>query len=96
MSSWFENVVTVCLIVNCLSVLLLVYRVVRGPSSADRAVAIDTIGVNLIAITALVSIRLNTIDLHDVILLIGILTFIATVAIAKFLDRGVLIDRDRN
>ncbi|KSU85841.1 Na(+)/H(+) antiporter subunit F1 [Fictibacillus enclensis] len=96
MSSWFENVVTVCLIVNCLSVLLLVYRVVWGPSSADRAVAIDTIGVNLIAITALVSIRLNTIDLHDVILLIGILTFIATVAIAKFLDRGVLIDRDRN
>ncbi|MFC7372714.1 Na(+)/H(+) antiporter subunit F1 [Fictibacillus iocasae] len=96
MSAWFEMVLYSCLVLNCLSVLLLVYRAIIGPSSPDRAIALDTIGIHLIAITGIVAIMLNSIHLNDVILLIGILTFIATVAIAKFLEKGVIIERDRD
>ena len=49
-------------------------------------VALDAIGINLIGITALVSILLNTTAYLEVILLIGILAFIGTVAFSKFLE----------
>ncbi|WNB93442.1 Na(+)/H(+) antiporter subunit F1 [Bacillus sp. NEB1478] len=96
MTDWFSIVVSICLFVTTISILLLLYRAVVGPSNPDRAVALDTIGINLIAITGLMAIILDTVQLNDIILLIGILTFIATVAVAKFLEKGVIIDQDRN
>ncbi|WP_221565728.1 MULTISPECIES: Na(+)/H(+) antiporter subunit F1 [Bacillaceae] len=96
MSSLLHNVVWLCMVINSISIIFLLYRAIKGPSNPDRAVAIDTIGINLISMTGLVAIQLSTIRLNDVILLIGILTFIATVAIAKFLEKGVIIDRSRD
>jgi multicomponent Na+:H+ antiporter subunit F len=89
-------VTTICLMINAVSILILLYRVVKGPSNPDRAVAIDTIGINLISMTGILAIHLATSQFNDIILLIGILTFIATVAIAKFLEKGVIIDRSRD
>ncbi|MDY0408513.1 Na(+)/H(+) antiporter subunit F1 [Virgibacillus soli] len=77
-----------------ISLLLLVYRIIIGPTNADRAVALDTIGINLMAVAALMAITLTTSKLNDVILLIGVLSFLGTVAIAKYLEKGVIIDRD--
>ncbi|MGM8214190.1 monovalent cation/H+ antiporter complex subunit F [Bacillaceae bacterium W0354] len=82
----------VCFIAISISIFLLVIRAFLGPSSADRAVAVDTIGVNMMAITGLASILLVTDKLNDVILLIGILLFIGTIAFAKFIEKGVIID----
>jgi multicomponent Na+:H+ antiporter subunit F len=96
MTDWFSTVVYLCLFVITISILLLLFRAVVGPSNPDRVVALDTIGVNLIAITGLMAIILDTVQLNDIILLIGILTFIATVAVAKFLEKGVIIDQDRD
>ncbi|MBS4162340.1 Na(+)/H(+) antiporter subunit F1, partial [Klebsiella pneumoniae] len=67
-----------------------------GPSIPDRVVALDAIGINLIGITALVSILLNTSAFLEVILLIGILAFIGTVAFSKFLEKGEIIENDRS
>lgn len=77
------------------SIVLCLYRAVKGPSLPDRVVALDTIGINLIGMTALLCVKLNTQAFVDVILLIGILAFIGTVAISKFLEKGVIIDRSR-
>jgi multicomponent Na+:H+ antiporter subunit F len=89
------NVVTiVCIITISFSLLLLLYRVVKGPTNPDRAVALDAIGANLMALAGLIAIVLVTTKFNDVILLIGILLFIGTIAIAKFLEKGVIIDRD--
>src|SRR5699024_868611 len=84
----------VCLVGIALSLILLIYRVLIGPSNPDRAVALDAIGVCLMATAALTSIMLVTTKLNDVILLIGILSFIGTLAIAKYIEMGVIIDRD--
>lgn len=62
----------------------------------DRVVALDAIGINLIAITALVSILLKTSAFLDIILLLGILSFIGTIAFSKFLEKGEIIENDRN
>ncbi|ASK63118.1 Na(+)/H(+) antiporter subunit F [Virgibacillus phasianinus] len=77
-----------------ISLVLLLYRIIVGPSNADRAVALDTIGMGLMGLAALLAIVLASTNFNDVILLIGILLFIGTLAIAKFLEKGVIIDRD--
>lgn len=89
-----EIVTEVCIVVTSISIILLLYRAVVGPTNPDRAVALDTIGINLMALAGLIAIYLVTTQLNDVILLIGILLFIGTVAIAKFLEKGVIIERD--
>jgi multicomponent Na+:H+ antiporter subunit F len=90
-----DVVLDIGLIVLALAIVACLYRAIKGPSLPDRVVALDTMGVNLIGVSALLSIRLNTQAFVDVILLIGILTFIGTVAISKFLEKGVIIDRSR-
>jgi len=89
-----QYVTTACIVAISISIILLLYRALVGPTNPDRAVALDTIGINLMALAGLLAIGLVTTQLNDVILLIGILLFIGTVAIAKFLEKGVIIDRD--
>jgi len=92
----FELIITFALVLISLSMLALIYRVIKGPSIPDRVVALDALGVNLIAIIALISIILDTYAFLEVILLLGILAFIGTVGMAKFLEKGEIIENDRN
>jgi multicomponent Na+:H+ antiporter subunit F len=96
MSDLLMNVTVICLILLGACMLLLLYRAIMGPSNPDRAVALDTIGVIIIAMSGLLAILTETTYFNDIILLIGILSFIGTVALAKFLEKGVIIDRDHN
>ncbi|SDD17951.1 multicomponent Na+:H+ antiporter subunit F [Terribacillus halophilus] len=89
-----QNVSIICLIALSVSILLLIIRVMRGPTNADRAVALDAIGVNIMAFAALLAIILITPNFNDIVLLIGILLFIGTVAIAIYLEKGDLIDTE--
>ncbi len=65
----------------------------KGPSVADRIIALDAMGITLAGMVAIVSMLLNTSAFLDVILLIGILAFVGTAAFAKFLEKGVVIER---
>ncbi|WP_026906265.1 Na(+)/H(+) antiporter subunit F1 [Paucisalibacillus globulus] len=76
------------------SLLLLLYRIFKGPTNPDRAVGLDTIGINLMALTGIIAIYLSTPYLNDVALLVGILGFLGTLATAKYVEKGVIIDRD--
>ncbi|CDQ39576.1 MULTISPECIES: Na(+)/H(+) antiporter subunit F1 [Virgibacillus] len=87
-------VVIVCFIGVAISLAFLLYRVIAGPTQPDRAVALDAIGINLMGLAGLLAIHIVTTKLNDVILLIGILAFLSTLAIAKYLEKGVIIDRD--
>ncbi|MFC7320960.1 monovalent cation/H+ antiporter complex subunit F [Halobacillus campisalis] len=77
-----------------LSVMILLYRVIKGPTNPDRAVALDIFGVNIMGLAGIIAILLVSTQFNDVILLIGILLFIGTVALAKFIEKGVIIERD--
>ncbi|MFC4558892.1 Na(+)/H(+) antiporter subunit F1 [Virgibacillus kekensis] len=91
----FLSIITnVCIIGIAVSLIMLLWRTVVGPTNADRAVALDAIGINLMGLAALMTIKVETTKFTDVILLIGILLFIGTLAIAKFLEKGVIIDRN--
>ncbi|MDQ0178576.1 Na(+)/H(+) antiporter subunit F1 [Bacillus chungangensis] len=90
------TVFVIALICFSLSILILLYRVINGPSVPDRVIALDAMGINLVAIVAIVSMLLDTSAYLDVILLTGILSFIGTVSFSKFLERGEIIERDRD
>ncbi|MEG9298806.1 Na(+)/H(+) antiporter subunit F1 [Mangrovibacillus sp. Mu-81] len=91
-----HTIIQITLLCVSISMLGLVYRVIKGPTTPDRVVALDAIGINLIAIVALVSMILDTYAFLEVILLLGILAFIGTVAFSKFLEKGEIIERERN
>lgn len=69
---------------------------IRGPSLPDRAIALDTIGVNLLSAIAIVSIILKTKAYLEAILILGILAFIGTIAFTKYIERGVIVERKSN
>lgn len=80
------------LIIFSLSMLGCMYRVFKGPTMPDRIIALDSVGIHLIAIVAILSMVLRTQGFLDIILLIGILAFLGTIAYSKFLERGVVIE----
>ena len=88
-----ENIMLLSLSLFMVAIALLLYRVVKGPSKPDRAIALDTIGVNLISAIAIVSIVLNTKAFLEAILILGILAFIGTIAFSKYIERGVIVER---
>jgi len=91
----FDILMIISLSLLTISVLLNMYRVVRGPSSADRIQALDAIGINIIAGIAIFSVFLHTHAYFDLILLIGILSFVGTIAFSRFIERGVAIETKR-
>ncbi|UOQ46308.1 Na(+)/H(+) antiporter subunit F1 [Halobacillus salinarum] len=93
-SSLIEITTVLSIMGISISIIMLLYRAIAGPTNPDRAVALDTIGINLMALAGVIAILLVTTKFNDVILLIGILLFIGTVALAKFLEKGVIIERD--
>lgn len=92
----FESIMTLSLLIIAISTALYLYRLIKGPSTPDRIIALDAIGINLIGITAITLIVLNTNAFVEVILLISVLAFIGTVAFAKFLEKGEIIENDRD
>lgn len=86
----------ISLAILLLAMLMMLYRVVKGPTTADRVIALDSIGIALISVIALLSILLDTTIYFEVILLLSILAFIGTVAFSKFLERGEIIQHDRD
>ncbi|AVK82216.1 Na(+)/H(+) antiporter subunit F1 [Lysinibacillus pakistanensis] len=91
-----ENILLLALALFSVSIALSLYRVIRGPSMPDRAIALDTIGVNLLSAIAIVSIVLKTKAYLEAILILGILAFIGTIAFTKYIERGVIVERKSN
>lgn len=78
-----------------LSMMATIFRLVKGPTTPDRVQALDILGINLISGVAIFSVLLKTHAFMEVILLIGILSFIGTIAFGRFMERGVVIERKR-
>ncbi|MDR4889395.1 Na(+)/H(+) antiporter subunit F1 [Fredinandcohnia sp. QZ13] len=92
----FEILLNLALVFLSVSTIAYIYRVIKGPSIPDKVIALDAIGVNLVGITAIISIILRSNSFLEVILLIAIVAFVGTVAFSKFLEKGVVIEHDRD
>lgn len=75
-----------------LSALLLLYRILRGPTAADRTVAIDIFGVLVVGLCALLGVASGRNWYIDIGIAWALQSFIGTLALAKFLEGRRLDD----
>ncbi|WP_459195025.1 monovalent cation/H+ antiporter complex subunit F [Halosimplex sp. J119] len=72
--------------------LLAGYRVINGPTVPDRVVGLDTIGTNVVAIAALFALQTGEGLFVTVSLVLAIIGFISTIAVARFITEGDIIE----
>ncbi|PZE19650.1 Na(+)/H(+) antiporter subunit F1 [Paenibacillus xerothermodurans] len=87
-----SSLLLLSLAILSLAIVGCMYRLLKGPSVSDRIAALDTIGVLLLSMIAIICMLLKTYAYFDIILVIGILTFIGTTAFARYIERGVVIE----
>lgn len=81
------NTYFIILVACCFACLI---RAWRGPSIPDRMVAIDIMGILAVGMTALLAVITKRDFLIDVALAWIFLSFIGTLALAKYLDHRTL------
>jgi multicomponent K+:H+ antiporter subunit F len=75
-----------------LAMLMCTWRLLRGPSLPDRVLALDTLYVNAIALAVLLGLRQGSAVFFEAALIIAMLGFVSTVAAARYLARGDVIE----
>jgi len=92
----FQTVLLICLFLLTVSFVVALVRIfMRSSTVSDRVLLIDSIGFIIIGMVAILSILLDTTAFLESILLIGILAFLSTIALCRFIERGVVIERKR-
>jgi multicomponent K+:H+ antiporter subunit F len=74
-----------------LALLLNGWRLLRGPSLADRVIALDTLYINALAVLVLIGIRQDSAVYFEGALIISLLGFVGTVVLARYLARGEIL-----
>ncbi len=67
-------------------------RLVIGPTAGDRILALDTMVINAIGLVVVLGIHQGVQIYFEVSLLIAMLGFVSTVALARFVLRGDIIE----
>ncbi|AWC24546.1 Multiple resistance and pH homeostasis protein F [Aminobacter sp. MSH1] len=68
------------------------YRLIVGPRAQDRVLCLDALYVNAMLLVLTFGIRTGNALYFEAALVISLLGFISTVALAKFLMRGEVIE----
>jgi multicomponent Na+:H+ antiporter subunit F len=76
------------LIAMSFALVLCIIRLMRGPSIADRAMALDQITVGVVAIILLYSIHVKDPVYLDAALVVALIGFLGTLAFARYIERG--------
>lgn len=74
------------------ALLLNAWRLFRGPDATDRILALDTLYINAAVLIVLYGVHIGRPDFFEAALLIALLGFVSTMALAKFLLRGDIIE----
>lgn len=79
---------------GCCSVglVICVLRLIRGPDITDRLLALDTMYINGLMILLVLGVKFGVEVYFDIALLLAMFGFIGSVAMAKFLVRGEVIE----
>ena len=72
--------------------LLAGWRLCAAPTCLDRVLALDTLYIDALALLVVLGVRLDDAVYFEAALVIGLLGFVGTVAMARYLIRGDIID----
>ncbi len=80
------DMLTILLYIQIALSLFCLFRVIRGPSIADRMVGLDIFGILVVGICAILAIQTGRSFILDIGIAWIILSFIGTITLAKYLS----------
>lgn len=92
MSPFLSIAITLTLLAYGIALLLLMWRVLRGPTAQDRVLALDLMYAIGMLMALVIGIRYASDVFFEAALLIALLGFVSSSAMAKFLLRGEVIE----
>jgi multicomponent K+:H+ antiporter subunit F len=92
MSAWLAWSIATSLALLALAMACAAFRILRGPRAQDRIVALDSLYVNAMLLLLVLGVRSGTTLYFEAALIVALLGFVSTVALAKFLLRGEVIE----
>jgi multicomponent K+:H+ antiporter subunit F len=87
--AWIYVIAQVAL---ALAMALGVWRLLRGPRAQDRVLALDSIYLGALLLLVTFGIRSGNLLYFEIALVLSALSFVSTLALAKFLMRGEVIE----
>lgn len=91
-TDFLSTALVIAFVVVALAQVMSMIRLVIGPSVGDRILALDTMVVNAIGLIVLLGIAQGSRIYFEVTLIIAMLGFVSTVAYARFVLRGDIIE----
>ena len=67
-------------------------RILRGPRAQARVLALDTLYIAVMLLFLVTGMRLGSLYLFEAAMVIAVMGFVASIALAKFLFRGEVIE----
>ncbi len=87
--AWSLDIAAVAVAV---AILLCGWRLLKGPETTDRILALDTLYMNVVALVVMLGMRWNTPLLFEAALIVAMLGFVATVGLARYVSRGDVVE----
>jgi multicomponent K+:H+ antiporter subunit F len=91
-SEWMGIAITIAFVTLALGQIFSMVRLVLGPTPGDRFLALDTMVINALGLVVVLGIHQGVQIYFEVSLLIAMLGFVSTVALARFILRGDIIE----
>lgn len=70
------------------TIFMCMLRAIKGPSAADRLIAINVIGTKTIVLIIIVSFLLNETYFVDVAIVYALINFLSSIVIAKYIENS--------
>lgn len=87
-------VLTIAFTIHGVCFLLTLYRLVKGPTLADRVVALDLLAYVSIGFSIVIAIGSGTPAYLEVALVVGLIAFLGTVAFARYIERAYAAEKE--
>lgn len=84
--------ITVAQLLLFLAIACCTARMMLGPRAQDRVMALDALYVSTMLLVVTFGVRTGSVIYFEAALVIGLLGFVSTAALAKFLMRGEVIE----
>jgi multicomponent Na+:H+ antiporter subunit F len=84
-----ENILLAALVVAAFALVVGLYRLLAGPCTVTRAIALDVLTLITIPLLAAVAVTTGRAIYIDVSLVYAILSFLGILALARYLEKGI-------
>ncbi len=74
--------------ITLLSMVISMYRFIKGPHKVDRIISFDVMAISSIALIGFIAALSDKVIYLDVALVYGILGFLGVIIVARFLEKG--------